>query len=106
MGLFLLAQRTWGLLPPEVRDLKWLFVMLVFFIGQLYVDSTESQYIIISQRMTLAMSIVTPKEIDMMEELCVVGFTPIKSLIYDKKAICTPEMKEFFYERVATKNPR
>ncbi len=91
--------------PDTFKTPMAVYLVSLILLGDIIVRDTETSYIIISQRMQLGMSVVTPYEIDLMEDLCILGKSPLKKMLYNTKLICTTEIKEFFYARLDKKSP-
>lgn len=105
MSFAALLHRLFFLIPQKLRDSKMGHMIILLVIMGYHIENVNSQYMITSQRIELRMSIVTPAELDTMEELCILNLNPIRDLLYDKEHICTPGVKEFFYERLDNKDP-
>ena len=106
MTVFAMFYRTITLIPQNLRDSKMGHVIILMTILFLEIDYTNTQYTIITQRIELGFPIVTPAELDSLEGLCILNINPIRGLLYNKELICTPAVKEFFYERLDKKDPR
>lgn len=104
MGYFALLRLFLSGIPEKLHRSKLAHIAILTAILWLNVDATNDNYINVSQRITLKMDIVTPMELDAMESLCILNLNPIKGILYDKDTICTPEVKEFFYERMDYKS--
>ena len=105
MTFIMLMHRLWNIVPQKLRNLKWAQLTILTLLATLQVSHMEESYIIISQRIELRMDVVTPAELDIMEDLCILNVNPIKKMLYDRNSICSPGVKEFFYERMGIKSP-
>lgn len=106
MGFVALLHRLFVLIPQKLRDSKMGHTIILLVIMGLHIEHVNAQYKITAQRIELRLAIVTPVELDAMEGLCILNLNPIKDLLYDKEQICTPGVKEFFYERLDNKDPQ
>lgn len=104
--VFLLSMwRYFVLIPTWLHETKWGYTIIILVIMTMHLDHMNQTMLIVSQRIELRMDIVTPAELDIMENLCIYDVNPIKAYLYDRENICTKEVKEFFYERVDNSNP-
>lgn len=106
MYFVVLINKIWNFLPNGIRNPKWLYVLVILLIGELHVEHMRTSYKIISQRIELQMNNVTPAELSLMETLCILNTNPLNEIIYSKTDLCTPKVKEFYYERLDSKGPR
>ena len=91
-------------LPPSFQNPKWIYVIVLLLLSVVHTNWVENQYLIISQKMAMGIEGIAPREIDMLNELCVLNAGGIDGIIYDKAKICVPKVKEFFNGRLGKKN--